>query len=105
MGTQPYRGWRGVRTRSSFRTSPITQTQRPVVNGTPDGNRTHISRISPVVLSQLNYGVIRWTSGAIERRHPSAGNRTRTAKAFTTDGTPSLLLEDNRSTSAHQKLG
>src|SRR5437867_767593 len=34
-----------------------------------------------------------------------AGNRTRTAKAFATDGTPSLLVEDNRSTSAHQKLG
>ena len=32
-----------------------------------------------------------------------AGNRTRTAKAFATDGTPSLFVEDNRPTSAHQK--
>ena len=31
-----------------------------------------------------------------------AGNRTRTAKACATDGTPSLLVEDNRSTSAHR---
>ena len=31
-----------------------------------------------------------------------AGNRTRTAKAFATNGTPSLFVEDKRSTSAHQ---
>jgi len=34
-----------------------------------------------------------------------AGNRTRTAKAFATDGTPSLLVEDNRSSSAHRNWG
>ena len=33
-----------------------------------------------------------------------AGNRTRTAKAFATDGTPSFVLVDNRSTSAHRDL-
>ena len=34
-------------------------------------------------------GRFRWASGVIERRHSHAGNRTRTAKAFATDGTPS----------------
>jgi len=34
-----------------------------------------------------------------------AGNRTRTAKALATDGTPSLMLEDKRSTSAHRNWG
>ena len=38
---------------------PITQTQRPVENGAPDGNRTRVSRISSGVLSQLNYGTVR----------------------------------------------
>ena len=38
---------------------PITQTQRPVEIGAPDGNRTHVSQISSGVLSQLNYGTVR----------------------------------------------
>src|SRR5688572_6964852 len=38
---------------------PITQTQRPVKIGAPDGNRTHVSRIPSGVLSQLNYGTVR----------------------------------------------
>lgn len=37
----------------------IIQTQRPVEIGAPDGNRTHISRTYPGILTQLNYGLIR----------------------------------------------
>jgi len=75
----------------------ITQTQRPVEIDAPDGNRTHVSRTHPGVLSQLNYGNIRepanaasrtrfvcgnvsvtfrgirWASGVIERRHSMPG--------------------------------
>jgi hypothetical protein len=108
-------------------------THRPVESGAPDGNRTHVSRIASGVLSQLNYGTshkaVRCLAllcgcGSAPSAAPSArlgkdqmgkwcdrtealhaGNRTRTAKAFATDGTPSILVEDNRSTSAHQRIG
>lgn len=90
-----------------------------------------LPRAGPGVLSQLNYGNIRQAAqdccavcgrgsapktahGVFRQRQMGkwrdrtealhAGNRTRTAKACATDGTPSLLLEDNRSTSAHRKM-
>ena len=102
MGTQPY--WRLGRGSNPLVLSDFTDnpnsTARRKWHSRWESN-PYLPEINPGVLSQLNYGVIRWTSGAIERRHSSAGNRTRTAKACATDGTPSLLLEDNRSTSAH----
>ena len=85
----------------------ITQTQRPVEIGAPDGNRTHVSRIASGVLSQLNYGTVRnlrmqiadavllpfrqsrmgkWRDRT-EALH--AGNRTRSVWIFTQDATPS----------------
>src|SRR5262249_58501956 len=73
--------------------------------GTPDGNRTHISRAEPrcsFAVEPRGDQMDKWRDRT-EALH--AGNRTRTAKACATDGTPSLLVEDNRSTSAHQKLG
>ena len=104
MGTQPY--WRLGRGSNPLVLADFTDnpnsTARRKWHSRWESN-PHLPEVNPGVLSQLNYGVIRWTSGAIERRHSSAGNRTRTAKAFTTDGTPSLLVEDNRSTSAHLK--
>ena len=88
-------GWRGVRTRSRFPASPITQTQRPVEIGAPDGHRTTSPGLTSGVLSPLNYrtvresaqtssadrgcgffavlGRVRWASGVIERRHSMPG--------------------------------
>ena len=96
----------------------ITQTQRPVEIGAPDGNRTHISRIesgcsiavelrdcprsgcnycthlADAVLrrAQRNCTGRQITTGKWRDRTEAlhAGDRTRTAKAFATDGTPSL---------------
>ena len=52
----------------------ITQTQRPVEKwGPPMGIEPTSPGLNPGVLSQLNYGVIRWTSGVIERRHSMPG--------------------------------
>src|SRR5437879_8777426 len=92
---------------------PITQTQRPVEIGAPDGHRTHVSRTEsgrsiavelrdgPRVRAnferrprmrfycrsrQIQMG--KWRDRT-EVLH--AGNRTRTAKAFATDGTPAFL--------------
>ena len=64
--------WCGDRTRSRFPASPITQTQRTVEIRAPDGNRTHVSRISSGVLSQLNYGTVReanLTDAVLSRAH------------------------------------
>jgi hypothetical protein len=50
-------------------------TQRPVESGAPDGNRTHVSRISSGVLSQLNYGTVReanLTDAVLSRAHHMA---------------------------------
>ena len=68
----------------------ITQTQRPAEIGTPDGNRTHISRTvsSRSIAVELRGGQMGKWRDRTEALH--AGNRTRTAKAFATDGTPSL---------------
>ena len=96
---------------------PITQTQRPVEIGAPDGHRTHISqtesgRSIAVELrdcpraradfgrrSRMRFGcrfrqsqMGKWRDRT-EALH--AGNRTRTAKAFATDGTPSLWWRIN----------
>ena len=76
--------------------SPITQTQRPVEIGAPDGNRTHVSRTAsgrsiavelrecPRVRADFadavramrlccRFGKVRWASGVIERRHSMPG--------------------------------
>src|SRR6267154_5787679 len=47
----------------------ITQTQRPVEIDAPDGNRTHVSRTHPGVLSQLNYGNIRESTQTCSADH------------------------------------
>ncbi len=60
----------------------IIQTQRPVENGTPDGNRTHISRIESgrsIAVELRGDQMGKWRDRA-EALH--AGNRTRTATAF-----------------------
>ena len=107
---------------------PITQTQRPVEIGAPGGHRTHISRTESgrsiaVELRDCPRGranferrsrmrfccrfrqsqMGKWRDRTEALR---AGNRTRTAQVFTQDGTPSfVLVEDNRSTSAHRNWG
>ena len=82
MGTQPY--WRLGRGSNPLILSDFTDnpnsTARLKWHSRWESN-PYLPDINPDVLSQLNYGVIRWTSGAIERRHSRAGNRTRTAKA------------------------
>ena len=74
---------------------PITQTQRPVEIGAPDGHRTHISRtesgrslaveLRDCPRVRANFGAdrgcgfvavlgrVRWASGVIERRHSMPG--------------------------------
>src|SRR5580765_726888 len=103
LGTQPY--WRLGRGLNPLVLSDFTDnpnsTARRKWHSRWESN-PHLPKKNPGILSQLNYGVIRWTSGVTERRHYSAGNRTRTAKAFARDGTPSLLVEDNRSSSSQQ---
>ena len=72
--------------------------------GTSDGNRTHISRTESrrsLAVELRGHQMDKWRDRA-EAFH--AGNRTRTAKAFATDGTPSFVLVDNRSSSAHRNL-
>ena len=69
---------------------PITQTQRPVINALPGdieytspGNKCRCSLAVELRSDQMG----KWRDRT-EAIH--AGNRTRTAKAFATDGTPSL---------------
>src|SRR6266545_7334569 len=110
--TQPSGGWGGARTRSRFPASPITQTQRPVEIGAPDGHRTHISRTESGRSIAVELRDCPRVRANFERRSRMrsccrfrqsqmgkwrdrtealhAGNRTRTATAFATDGTPSL---------------
>lgn len=112
---------------TAFTDNPSSTARQKVT--LPMGIEPTFPGLAPGVLSQLNYRNIQpstwspakmadaiWPEGnssctsedmmdkwrdRTEALH--AGNRTRTAKAFATDGMPSLLVEENRSTSAHQK--
>ncbi len=101
METQPY--WRLGRGLNPLAIARFTdnQTQRPVEKRVPMGIEPTSPGLNPGVLSQLNYGVIRWASGVIERRHSMPGIEPGPLN-FRRGGTPSFgLVEDNRSTSAH----
>ena len=115
-----------MRLAAAFADNPI---HRPVESGAPGGNRTHISQIALSVLSQLNYGTSHKASQSCAllcgcgsapsaaQVHGSANSDGQVARS--NGGTPCresnpdrqgfrhgryalLMVEDNRSTSAHR---
>ena len=110
MGTQPY--WRLGRdlnplVLSDFTDNPNSTARRkwhsrwesnPYL---PDKSGCSLA----VELRGDQMGKWRDRTEALHAGNRSVGTPPQTAEAFAMDGTPSLLVEDNRSTSAHQKLG
>ena len=67
----------------------------------------HLPKINPGVLSQLNYGVIRWASGAadmgLRKRDSNPQHWTCVQRLSHGEQPPLFCWRDNLRTSAHQK--
>lgn len=107
LGSHRFPDGAGFEPAGGFPRYQITQTQRPVEMDTPDGNRTHTSRIKSgcSVAVELR-GDQKKLMGKWRDRTEAllAGNRTRSAGVFTPDATPSLWWRINDQLSAHRKF-
>ena len=97
MGTQPY--WRLERDLNPLVLSDLTDNPNSTArrNWTlPMGIEPTSPGINPSVLSQLNYGVIRWTSGAADtglRKRDSNPHRQTFVRRLSHGEQPPLRLE------------
>ncbi len=106
--TQPSGGWGGARTRSRFPASPITQTQRPVEIGAPDGHRTHISRTDSgrsIAVELRDCPRVRANFERRSRMRFCCRFRQSQMHGFRHGRYALLMVEDNRSSSAHRNWG
>jgi hypothetical protein len=108
MGTQPY--WRLGRGSNPLVLSDFTDNPNSTAHRKWHSrweSNPHLTKINPGVLSQLNYGVIRWTSGAADtgfrKRESNPHRQTFIQRLSHGEQPPLFCWRDNLRTSAHQK--